>query len=940
MKVVLAALVAAGSGSFQYDDVVRLRANGPCAAALEASVDGATWRPVPVDDAVGRVFRASAPCAFSADPASKADLVNVFMGTSNDGPRYSRGNQYPGIHTPFGMSSWSVGTQPLTDAWFYDFKDPGITGIKMTHQPTVWGGDFGAFDLMPMTGGVSADYVARRSPYRKAAEIARPYYYRNTLDRYGITFEFAPTERGAVFQFSYPKDAAPYLVLSGANARNGTVLASDDRTIAGHIDNGGVTTYFHAVFDRRVRLVGGAPGALAALDVSGGIGPVVMRIATSYISTAQAADNLALELGDKTLATVAGEARDKWEKALGRIDVFGGSAAERTTFYSTLYRVVAFPKSHWEPIGRDVASSQYRSPFDGQVHLNKKLWTGHGFWDTYRGVWPLFTLLYPELAGEMLDGLVNAYRDGGWTVRWSKPGYWECMIGTHTDIIFADAFTKGIRNWDFLTGYEASLKNALVAGGYEGKGRRFLQRSTFLGYVPWTGGSPDDEVGARTIEDAVNDFGLSRFAAALGKGGDAAYFANRARGYVNLWSPTTRHFRGKRVDGSWRTSDAAFDPFAWRYEWTEGNAWQYRVAAMHDGAGMAGLFGGRAELEAGLDEILAASPRYEVGGYGDVIHEMEEARTTGELGFGQFAIGNEPVHHMLHMYAYAGRPSKTQYWVRRALRQLFEPGFANGHGYPGDEDTGQMSAWYVLNAMGFYSAAPGSGEYVLASPLFDTVQINLENGRTFRIEAAGNSEANVYVESATLDGAPFDKAFLTHAAVVAGGTLRLVMGDQPSDFGTASASEPSSLTPSGVVPRYLPDLARNAAITGSGENRPEETLSKLVDADAATKWLTFDRRGTFVLRFPAPVAVDTYTMTSANDFPTRDPRAWKVYGSNDEVVWDLLDQQDQGVWADRLQTQVFYLERAAAYSRYKVEVSENAGGAELQLAEFELRQVR
>lgn len=871
---------------------------------------------------------------------SPAESVNLFMGTSNEGASFSRGNQYPAVHTPFGMNAWSVGTASLQSPWFYDYKGDAITGVKLTHQTTVWGDDFAALDLMPMTGGASADPIARRSPYRRASETAHPYYYANTLDRYGITFELAPSPRGAILRFRYPAGEVPYLALHGAGAETAKVIPDGERAIEGRITNGGVELFFRLELDRPIRKLDASPSCVACLALARGAtgaeNTIVVKLATSYVSAAQAADNLALELAGETLESLTARAKAAWEDSLGRIAIEGGRPEDRVTFYSALYRALAFPKIHWEPVGRDVGRSQYRSPFDGKVHLDRKLWTGNGFWDSYRAVWPLFTILFPDLTGEMLDGWVNSYRDGGWTVRWSKPGYWECMIGTHTDIVFADALVKGIRNWDFLTGYEAAVKNAMVPGGHDGKGRRFLERSAFLGYVPWTGDRPDDEVGSRTVEDSINDFGISVLARVLGKQDDARYFANRAKGYSLLWDPKSRFFRSRDALGRLAPGDADFDPYAWRYAWTEGNAWHYRVSPLHDGAGLRALFGGPKGLEKALDEIFQADTRFGVGGYGTVIHEMTEAEAIGKKGFGQFALGNEPVHHLPHLYVYAGKPSKTQYWVRRALTELYESGTGTGHGYPGDEDAGQMSAWFVMNAMGLYSAAPGHAEYILTTPLFPKVRIAVGPGRAFEIHSGERAPDLTYIARAELDGHPYDKAYLRHATLATGGRLALTLSAQPTRWAEARASLPSSLTPVGETPRYRESLTRGATAEGPAGSPAGETADRLVDQNSATKWLVFARHAAVDVTLAREGSPDCYTLTSAGDVPARDPRAWRLSGSRDGRAFTTLDERRDVRWKDRRETKLFCFPPRGKFRHFRLEITENGGAPELQLAELEL----
>jgi hypothetical protein len=289
------------------------------------------------------------------------------------------------------------------------------------------------------------------------------------------------------------------------------------------------------------------------------------------------------------------------------------------------------------------------------------------------------------------------------------------------------------------------------------------------------------------------------------------------------------------------------------------------------------------------------------------------------------------------MYAFAGSPAKTQYWVRKALRLLFNNGVGTGYGYPGDEDNGQTSAWFVMNAMGFYSASPGHAEYVISSPLFESVKLHLENGRMFEITAKNNDERHVYIANATLNGKEYARPYLAHAAIMNGGLLAFVMSEESQRWADGVDAMPSSLTRLGDTPRYQEDLAKGATVTGSGENAPNETLAKLVDDNSHTKWSVSASQGTFYVTLREPQAANCYTMTSGNDAPARDPRTWQLYGSADGVQWQLLDQRKAVVWKDRLETKLFCFGSPAPYKTYRVVISENAGGGELQLAEFELR---
>ena len=867
---------------------------------------------------------------------SPVDLVNIFMGTNNEDARFSRGNQYPGVHTPFGMNAWSAASRDPDNPWFYQYTENTFTGIKLTHQPSVWARDHGSMVVMPMTGKLKNDPKSWFSQVKKSNETATPYYYGHFLEAYDTAIEFVPTDRAAFFRYTFPQTEKAYVVFDAKSSPDGSIFQVSEQVLSGFTENNGVKLFFSIEFDHPVVLEkrGEILGA-ARLKISKQH-QVQMKIGTSYISIDQARSNALVEIGDKTFEALTQEIKQRWNTVLSRVEVKGGTEENRRTFYSALYRTHAFPKIFWEHQGENTSLFQYRSPYDGKVHKGRKLWAGNGFWDTYRAVWPFFTILYPDMVGEMLDGWVNSYRDGGWTVRWSNPGYWECMISTHSDLIFADAYIKGIRNWDYHTGYEASLKNAMTKGGSRGKGRRFMERYTFLGYVPWTGLNIDDEVGARTVEHGINDFGLARWAQVMGRDLDHRYFLNRSRGYLHLWSPETQHFRVKDDRGRWRTSTAAYDPYAWRYGWTEGNAWHYRTAPMHDGHGLVSLFGGRKGLEQGIDEVLGASSRFEVGGYGRVIHEMLEAEVIGKKGFGQFALGNQPIQHMLHMYSFAGRPSKTQKWTRRALTELFSSGVGDGYGYPGDEDNGQTSVWYVMNAMGFYPASPGFPEYILTSPLFDEVKIHLSNSKTFVIKADGNDQENLYIQQAHLNGETYGKNYLNHQDILQGGVLKLQMGSEPSSWGERLEDAPSGITPPGVMPVYYPDLSRKEGGFASGENQPQEAVLAAFDDDATTKWLTFANQSYLGNDLGDNYLVNTYTLTSANDFPERDPKDWVMEASLDGENWQILDTQKQMNWQYRYQTKVFALKNQQPFRYYRLRVTANHGAAATQLGEMEL----
>ena len=446
----------------------------------------------------------------------------------------------------------------------------------------------------------------------------------------------------------------------------------------------------------------------------------------------------------------------------------GGTAEQRRTFYSCLYRAQLFPHRIYE-LDADGKPVHY-SPYDGKTHPGH-LYADNGFWDVYRTTYPLWSILYPEQLGEILDGFVQAYRESGWFPQWPSPGHRGGMIGTHEDAVFADAVAKHIAGFDVNDAYAGLRKDAFEVPPKRGAvGRPGLTDYLSRGYVPEGRAA---YCLSSTLDYAYDDWCVAQVAAALGKADDHDVLVKRSQNYRASWDPSTGFFRPHNADGSW--AHEPFDPFGWANGYVEGGPWQDTWNVPHDVAGMAQLLGGRQAMADKLDRLLGQPPVFHVGGYGGVIHEMTEM---ARAHFGQYDHGNQPVHHVLYLYAAIGQPWKTQYWTRRVCQELYNSGPA---GFPGDEDNGEMSAWFVLSSAGLYPLCVGDPTYTLSSPLFDRVSMRLPRGRAFTITATHNGPFNVYVGSRTLDGQPFEGTTLPHATVVAGGELAVEMSPRPDD---------------------------------------------------------------------------------------------------------------------------------------------------------------
>ncbi len=738
------------------------------------------------------------------------DLANPLMGTDSD-HSMSYGNTYPAVAVPWGMNFWTPVTGKMGNGWGYTYDAQKLNGIKQTHQPSPWMGDYAAFALFAETGPLKIKEDERATFYSHKAEEARPYSYKVYLADYDVTAEVAPTNRAAQFRFTFPKSDDAHIILDGYAGESMVKIDSANRRITGYVRNnrGGVPdnfrNYFVAEFDHAftVSRTWDENWQLAAAAVQEGdhVGAVVsfktregeqvgVRVASSFISAEQAARNLDREIGKDSFEATRAKAKAAWEKEFQRIAVSDPNLDNRRTFYSALYRMLLFPREFHE---FDAANKPvHYSPYDGRVHPGY-MYTDNGFWDTWRAVFPFFALMYPERDSEIMQGLANTYKEGGWLPEWASPGYRDVMIGANSASIISDAYLNGVRGFDVETLYQAMVKSASTAQGrptdkkgnvLTAVGREGVDDYNRLGYVPYDVGI--NENAARTLEYSTADFAISRLAAALGKTEDAKLYASRGQNYRKLYDAKSGWMRGRNKDGSWSTP---FNPYKWGDAFTEGNAFHYSWSVMQDVQGLIDLMGGDKAFVGRLDSVFTTPPVFDDSYYGSTIHEIREMQV---VGMGQYAHGNQPIQHMIYLYDWAGAPWKTQYHVRDVLKRLYA---ATPDGYPGDEDNGQTSAWYVFSALGFYPVTPAVGEYAIGSPLFRTVRLTMPNGKTLTIEAENNGPDNVYIQSVDFNGQPHAKTWLSREALQQGGTLRFVMGPKPNQaWGSRKADAPFSMT--------------------------------------------------------------------------------------------------------------------------------------------------
>ncbi len=488
------------------------------------------------------------------------------------------------------------------------------------------------------------------------------------------------------------------------------------------------------------------------------------HIATSFISFEQAALNLRNEIGQRSVDQLRSSAAAIWNDHLNRIEIEGATDDQRRTFYSCLYRTLLFPRTWHEPDAD--GHPHHFSAFNGKV-MPGVMYADHGYWDVYRAWYPLMSILFPERLGEILQAWVNAYKEGGWLPQFPCPGYRACMTGSLIDSVFGDAAAKHITGFDLAGAYEGLKKHATTPGDpAKGYGRVGLEYYLKLQYVP---ADRVAQSAAETVDAAYGDFCIAQVAKELGRQEDYnATFMKRSENWRHVFDAQVKFFRGKNEDGSWLTP---FNPFTWGSPYVEGAAWQHRWDAPQNIPGLIESMGGGPEAAKALQEMLSTPPIFHVGVYGTEIHEMSEMAA---VPFGQYAHSNQPVHHLLYLFPHAGRPDLAQLWVRKVMQNLYTPDT-----FAGDEDTGSMSAWFVLSALGFYPVCPGKPEYTLGSPLFSRAVVHVPGGVTFTIEAKGNTADTVFVRRASLEGKPLPGNIIDHAAILRGGTLLFEMASQP-----------------------------------------------------------------------------------------------------------------------------------------------------------------
>ena len=662
------------------------------------------------------------------------ETIDTRFGTASK-HAFSRGNTLPYTGVPFGMNYFVPQTSDQEGSWFFDPHLPIFQGIRLTHQPSPWIGDYSWLLLTPITGEISGDTLFhRQSSYNLDRAIFNPHFLKIFSERYQIETQLSPTCYGASIQLRQIQGKALSIYLHANDDL--TVVQVDERTVS--LGQSGLTetnksplVMFTALTFSTDILSINQVGQDWRIDLAGA--EVQVQLATSFISKEQARFNLP----SKDFKETKADAKASWEDLLGRFDVVETGRVDRTFFDHCLYRLFLFPQTFYEVnqqgenIHIDLASETIKPGL---------LFTNNGFWDTFRTSFPLFALIIPEHYRQFLKGFLNSYRDTGYLPKWLAPDERGMMPGTLIDGVLADSACKDMApeiEEEFL---KAMIETATKEDPKAINGRHGLSQYQELGYL-----STDyHESVSHTLDYAYSDFCISTCAAKLGQEELAQTYAHYSKNYQNLFDPETGYMRARDVDGNFRPD---FSPYSWGRDYAECSAIQASLGVLHDISGLSQLMGGKDAFSNYLLKACQSLPLFETTGYGYEIHEMSEMAT---VPFGQLAISNQPSFHIPYLFRYSNYPEYTSLLIKTLRQKAFKPSW---DAYPGDEDNGSLSAWYVWSALGFYPTCPGKASYDLGIPLFDHLRIYLaQEDKWLEIRTQQNHEHFHFVQNCLLDG--------------------------------------------------------------------------------------------------------------------------------------------------------------------------------------------
>lgn len=701
---------------------------------------------------------------FSVSAQDYTQYVNPFIGTGG------HGHVFLGANVPFG--NIQAGPTQKKQGWDwcsgYHYSDSTVIGFGQMHLSGTGIGDLGDVSLLPMTNPSQ-----REVKFSHKAEYVRPGYYSVMLAS-GIRVELTATQRVAFHRYSFPADATKgYIALNLAQGIGWDKMTSckfkqeSDKTITGFRMSEGWAkdqrVYFVAEFSEPVKLEENERDTIGIFSVASTNQPLLVKVGISVVSVENARENLQQELPGWNFASVVSKANADWNSELSKIAIKTQDERAKRIFYTALYHTMIAPS-----VFSDV-NGEYRGA-DGKTHKGDFTdYTTFSLWDTYRAAFPLMTLIQPEMQRDLAETMLHIFKQQGKLPVWHLMGNeTDCMVGNPGIPVLVDIALKGF-NVDKKAVFEAVKASAMR----DERGMGLLKK---YGYIPCDL-DPEKETVAKGLEYALADACIAKLAKQLGKTEDYKYFYKRSQSYRDFYfDKQTKFMRGVTSDHKFREP---FDPFSTVHrqdDYTEGNAWQYVWLVPHDVHGLVAAFGGEKPFVSKLDSLFIVNGDMGADASPDI---------TGLIG--QYAHGNEPSHHILYMYNYVGQPWKGAEKIRYVLANLYHDDF---DGLSGNEDVGQMSAWYILSSVGFYQVDPAGGRYVFGSPLFDEATLNVGNGKTFRVVAHNNSSENKYIQSAKLNGKPYTRSYIDFKDIVRGGTLEFVMGNKPSQFGVKPSDRP------------------------------------------------------------------------------------------------------------------------------------------------------
>ena len=701
---------------------------------------------------------------FSVSAQDYTQYVNPFIGTGG------HGHVFLGANVPFG--NIQAGPTQKKQGWDwcsgYHYSDSTVIGFGQMHLSGTGIGDLGDVSLLPMTNPSQ-----REVKFSHRAEYVRPGYYSVMLAS-GIRVELTATQRVAFHRYSFPADATKgYIALNLAQGIGWDKMTSckfkqeSDKTVTGFRMSEGWAkdqrVYFVAEFSEPVKLEENERDTIGIFSVASTNQPLLVKVGISAVSVENARENLQQELPGWNFASVVSKANADWNRELSKIAIKTQDERAKRIFYTALYHTMIAPS-----VFSDV-NGEYRGA-DGKTHKGDFTdYTTFSLWDTYRAAFPLMTLIQPEMQRDLAETMLHIFKQQGKLPVWHLMGNeTDCMVGNPGIPVLVDIALKGF-NVDKKAVFEAVKASAMR----DERGMGLLKK---YGYIPCDL-DPEKETVAKGLEYALADACIAKLAKQLGKTEDYKYFYKRSQSYRDFYfDKQTKFMRGVTSDHKFRES---FDPFSTVHrqdDYTEGNAWQYVWLVPHDVHGLVAAFGGEKPFVSKLDSLFIVNGDMGADASPDI---------TGLIG--QYAHGNEPSHHILYMYNYVGQPWKGAEKIRYVLANLYHDDF---DGLSGNEDVGQMSAWYILSSVGFYQVDPAGGRYVFGSPLFDEATLNVGNGKTFRVVAHNNSSENKYIQSAKLNGKPYTRSYIDFKDIVRGGTLEFVMGNKPSQFGVKPSDRP------------------------------------------------------------------------------------------------------------------------------------------------------